>query len=168
MPQEGDERLTQKQRIPLPKEKYFDTRIHDMETRRFEEKRDEELRNESARDIEIDTIRKALDKGDKEMKNVVLGLCHWKDEYLWYQGKIWVPNNEGIRTNLIRRHHDIPQAGNRVTANTTELLQRKDYSPHMGDMTKQFVKNCDICQRTKVVGHTPYGLMKPNEAPNQP
>jgi len=30
MPQEGDERLTQKEGILLPKEKYFDADIHEM------------------------------------------------------------------------------------------------------------------------------------------
>jgi len=111
MPQEGDERLTQKERILLPKEKYFDTSIQEMETMRFEETSYEELRNEMARNEEIQTIRMALERGDKEMKGVALGLCQWKDEYLWHQGKIWVPNKEGIRTNLIRQHHEIPQAG---------------------------------------------------------
>jgi len=38
----------------------------------------------------------------------------------------------------------------------------------MRDTIKQYVKNCDICQRTKVVRHAPYGLMKPNEAPDRP
>jgi len=38
----------------------------------------------------------------------------------------------------------------------------------MHNTIKQYVKNCDICQRIKVVRHTPYGLMKPNEAPDQP
>jgi len=125
MPQEGDERLTQKERILLPKEKYFDTSIHEMETMSFEETCYEELRNEMARNEEIQMIRKALERGDKEMKGVALGLCQWKDEYLWHQGKIWVPNKEGILTNLIPQHHDIPQAGHGGTAKTTELLQCK-------------------------------------------
>ena len=42
MPQEGDERLIQKERILLPKEKYFDPDIHEMETIRFEERNDKE------------------------------------------------------------------------------------------------------------------------------
>ena len=45
MPQEGDERLTQKERSLLPKEKYFETRIQEMETIRLEETSYEELRN---------------------------------------------------------------------------------------------------------------------------
>jgi len=168
MPQEGDERLTQKERILLPKEKYFDTSIPEMETIRLEETSYEELRNETAQNEEIQTIRNALERGDKEMKGVALGVCQWKDEYLWHQGKIWVPNKEGIRTNLIRQHHDIPQPGHGGTAKTTELLQRKYYWPHRRNTIKQYVKNCDICQRMKVVRHAPYGLMKPNEAPDRP
>jgi len=38
----------------------------------------------------------------------------------------------------------------------------------MRETIKQYVKNCDIRQRTKVVRHAPYGLMKPNEAPDRP
>jgi len=38
----------------------------------------------------------------------------------------------------------------------------------MRNTIKQYVKNCDICQRTKVVRHAPYGLMKPNEAADRP
>jgi len=168
MPQEGDERLTQKARILLPKEKYFDTSIQEMETMRLEETSYEELRNETGQNEEIQRIRKALERGDKEMKRVALGLCQWKDKYLWHQEKIGVPNKEGIRTNLIRQHHDIPQAGHGGMAKTTELLQRKYIWPHMRNTIKQYVKNCDICQRTKVVRHAPYGLMKQNEAPDRP
>jgi len=168
MPQEGDERLTQKERILLPKEKYFDTSIQEMETINFKTDDEEEISNETAKDDEIQTIKEALDKGNKEMKGVALGLCQWKDGYLWHQGKIWIPNNEGIRTNLIRQHHDIPQAGHGGTAKTTELLQRKYYWLRMRETIKQYVKNCDICQRTKVVRHAPYGLMKPNESPDRP
>jgi len=38
----------------------------------------------------------------------------------------------------------------------------------MRETIKQYLKSCDICQRTKVVRHAPYGLMKPNEAPDRP
>jgi len=102
------------------------------------------------------------------MKGVALGLCQWKDIYLWHQGKILVPNKEGIRTNLIRQRHDIPQVGHGGMAKTTELLQRKYYWPHMRNTIKQYIKNCDICQRTKVVRHALYGVMKPNQAPDRP
>ena len=62
------------------------------------------------------------------------------------------------------QNHDIPMAGHRGTAKTTELIQRKYYWPNMRETIKQYAKGYDVCQRTKVVRHGPYGLMKSNEA----
>jgi len=76
IPQEEDERLTQKERILLPREKYLDADIHEMETIRFEVTNHQELQDESARDEEIQKIRKALDEGSKEMKGIALGLYY--------------------------------------------------------------------------------------------
>jgi len=75
MSQKGDERLTQKERILLPKDKYFDTSIQEMETINIKTNDEEEISNESAQNNEIQSIREALDKGNKEMKGVALGLC---------------------------------------------------------------------------------------------
>jgi len=102
------------------------------------------------------------------MKGVALGLCRWKDDLLWYQGKIWIPNEEKLRIELIHQHHDIPTTGHGGTAKTTELIQRKYYWPHMRDLIKRYVKNCDICHRTKAVRHAPYGLLQSNEVPEKP
>ena len=33
---------------------------------------------------------------------------------------------------------------------------------------KRFIKNCETCQRSKVVEHAPYGLLQSNEAPDEP
>ena len=38
----------------------------------------------------------------------------------------------------------------------------------MRETIKQFVKNCDTCQGSKAVRHAPYGLLQPNEVPDQP
>jgi len=50
MPQEGDERLMQKERILLPREKYFDATIQEMETTMFETNNEENISNETAKD----------------------------------------------------------------------------------------------------------------------
>jgi len=102
------------------------------------------------------------------MKDVALGLCEWKDNYLWYQGRIWIPDREDLRMAIIRRHHDVPQAGHGGTAKTTELIKRKYYWPKMRETIKRYVRNCDICQRIKVVRHAPYGMLQPNEIPTRP
>ena len=35
-------------------------------------------------------------------------------------------------------------------------------------MIKRYVKNCDICQGSKVVRHAPYGILQSNKVPDQP
>ena len=109
-----------------------------------------------------------LENNVKEMKGEALGLCEWKDEYLWYQGKIWIPNDEELRMSLIRRNHDDPLAGHGGTAKTTELVSRQYYWPRMRETIKRYVRNCDICRRSKVVRHAHYGMLQPNEVPDQP
>jgi len=59
-----------------------------MEPREFEGRHDQEISNESATDHNIQAIKDAWDKGENEMNGIPLGLCAWKDRYLWHQGKI--------------------------------------------------------------------------------
>src|SRR5207302_5332603 len=38
----------------------------------------------------------------------------------------------------------------------------------MQETIKHYIRNCDTCQRTKVVRHAPYGLLQPNVVPSRP
>src|SRR5437868_11784352 len=163
-PGSEDERITQKRRILLPREQYFEA----MDVVQLHHGNEEDLEKKSAEDEQIQKIRKALNDKEKEMKGVALGMCQWQDKKLWYQGKVWVPEDEKLRTTIIGRHHDQPSAGHGGTAKTTELVSRRYYWPRMRETIKRYVKNCDTCQRTKVVRHAPYGLLQPNEAPASP
>src|ERR1700761_6071685 len=138
-----------------------------MELVEFQDKDEGKIQQAYDKDNEIQTIRKNLENNIKEMKGIALGLCEWKDEYLWYQGKIWIPNDEELRTSLIRRNHDDSLAGHGGTAKTTELVSLQYYWPRMRETIKRYVRNCDICQRSKAVRHAPYGMLLPNEVPDQ-
>jgi len=139
-----------------------------LETTEFQDKDKGEIQKTSNVDNEIQAIKRNLDEGRKEMKGIALGLCQWKDGLLWYQGKIWISKDEGIRTTLIAKHHEPPQAGHGGTPNTTELISQRYYWPKIREDIKRFIKNCDTCQRTKVVRHAPYGLLQSNKAPDRP
>jgi len=102
------------------------------------------------------------------MKGIALGLCQWKDGLVWYQGKIWIAKEEGIRTTLIAKHQEPQQAGHGGTAKTTELIRQRYYWAKIREDIKRFIKNCNTCHRTKVVRHAPYGLLQSNEAPDRP
>ena len=160
--------------ILRPKERYWDIpeteeiRLDVLETTEFQDKDEGEIQKASRVDDDIQNIKKNLDEGRKEMKGIARGLCKWKDCHLWYQGKIWIANDEGIPTALITKHHEAPEAGHGGTAKTTELISRRYYWPKIREDIKQFIKNCDTCQRTKVVRHAPYGLLQSNEAHDRP
>jgi len=102
------------------------------------------------------------------MKGIALGLCHWKNHLLWYQVRIWIPNNDEIRTCLMAKHHNPPQAGHDGAAKTTELISQRYYWPKIREDIKQFIKSCNTCQRTIVVQHGPYRLLQSNGAPDRP
>jgi len=82
-----------------------------LETTELRDKNEGEIQKASNDDAEIEHIKRNLDEGRKEMKGVALGLCKWKDDLLWDQGKIWIPNDEGIQTALIAKHHEPLHAG---------------------------------------------------------
>ena len=113
MPTPNDERKTQRTITLLPREKYWRTAIQlrTTETRQIRGKNVEELEKASRGNTWFQEIRKALQTKQKELQGVALGLCQWRDNLLWYNNRVWVPNEEKIRTEIIRQHHDIPQAG---------------------------------------------------------
>jgi len=144
-------------RILLPTERYWDIpetagiRLDILETTEFRDKDEGEIQKASKLedDNEIQDIKRNLDEGREEMKGIALGLCQWKNDLLWYQGNIWRPNDEGLRTTIIAKHHEPPQAGHGGMAKTTELISRRYYWPKIREDIKRFIKNCDTCQRTK-------------------
>ena len=87
-----------------------------MRTIEFQSEEKELLQKAAKQDAEQQIIKKALEEERQEMKGVALGLCQWKDNLLWYQGKIWIPNEDKLRIELIKQHHNIPTTGHGGTA----------------------------------------------------
>jgi len=174
LPTAGVKRLTRNVGILLPKERDWDIpetkeiKLDILERTEFGDMDKGEIQKASNVNDEIQDIKRNLDKGRKEMKGIALRLCQWKDGLLWYQGKVWIPNKEGIRTTLIAKDHKPPLAGHGGTAKTTELISQRYYWAKIREDIKRFIKNCDTCQRTKVVRHARYGLLQTNEAPDRP
>ena len=83
-------------------------------------------------------------------------------------GKGLDTKRQGLKTSLIRTCHDDPLAGHGGTAKTTKLVSRQYYWPGMRETINRYVKNCDMCQRSKVVRHALSGMLQSNEVPDQP
>ena len=109
----------------------------------------------------------ALREGRRESKLLVLGDCENRGGYLWYQGKMYIPDYGPLRLRLLRDHHDSPVAGHPGRAKTLELLSRQYYWPQMYRDVDRYVRNCHTCQRSRTARHAPYGILRPLPIPER-
>jgi hypothetical protein len=87
---------------------------------------------------------------------------------LRHKGRIYVPPVRAAREELMKRMHDDPYAGHFGILRTAELLGRRYHWPGMGEDVAAYVKTCDVCQKTKVKRHRPYGEMQALPSPDGP
>ena len=91
----------------------------------------------------------------------------FKDGLLYYQGLLYVP--EGLcRLRVLQSRHDFPAAGHFGFNKTMELISRDFWWPQMWKSVKEYVTTCDICSRSKIPRHRPYGLLHPLPVPEKP
>lgn len=76
---------------------------------------------------------------------------------LRHSSRLYIPGDEALREELISRCHDDPLAGHFGAAKTHELLARKYHWEGSLKQVTEYVKTCDVCQRTKAPRHRPYG-----------
>lgn len=67
---------------------------------------------------------------------------------------------------LLDEYHKTPLGGHMGFAKTLHRLQEKIFWANMRQETKQFVKQCPICQQTKYETKRPAGLLQPLPIPS--
>ena len=166
MPTQKDTRKTQRDITLLRREKYWRKliQLRAIETQ-IQDGMKVKLKIASEENYQFQEIRNALEKEQTKLGKIALGLTQWKKDLMWYKNRIWVPHNEEIRTEIIRQHHDIPQAGHGGIVKTTQLICRIYYWPELRKDIKRYVKNYDTCQRIKPNRHATYRQLQPREVP---
>jgi len=87
---------------------------------------------------------------------------------LYYNQKLYVPEDPSLRIILIAKHHDDPLAGHFATRRTKELLQRKFYWPGMSQFIDDYCKACGVCRGSRMIRGKAQGLLQPLEIPAKP
>ena len=102
------------------------------------------------------------------LPKLTLAECEDRQGILFYRGRIFVPEHDGLRLHLIQSHHSTPAFGHPGRAKTLELLQREYYWQTMRAGVDCFVRNCDPCRRSRTARHAPFGLLRPLPVPRAP
>ncbi|THH18245.1 hypothetical protein EUX98_g8992 [Antrodiella citrinella] len=98
------------------------------------------------------TVADVQNKGPPSMR---AALEDWKfeDGITYFKGRIYVPENEVLRRDLVHRYHDLPAAGHPGQFGTLASLKRDFYWPGMGVFVKNYVTGCAACQQMKANTH---------------
>ena len=112
-------------------------------------------------------ILTALRQNSTYSKKITLAECKEENGRLWYQGRLYIPNDKRLRTRICQTHHDTPGAGHTGRTKTLDLIRRSYFWPGMRNIIARFVRNCHTCSRSKSRRHVKYGVLKPLPVPSQ-
>ena len=116
----------------------------------------------------LDKVRSLTKKDEtyqEQLKNVRKGSFEKglseEDGLLYYKGRLWIPNDQSLRQEIVNSEHDSKVAGHFGQDKTLELMTRHFFWPAMAEWVTDYVRSCDACQRNKSPRHAKYGLLQP-------
>ena len=89
----------------------------------------------------------------------------FKDGLTCWYNRIVVPDLPPLRERIIKECHDSVFTGHPGRTKTLELVQRDFWWPSVSKDCHKYVDGCSTCQRTKPLCQKPFGLLSPNEIP---
>jgi hypothetical protein len=121
----------------------------------------------SLREAEVIEGLKSIDKtAPKALTN---GTAMWEEDdgFVYYKGRLYVPNDRRLRQDVVKSCHDAILAGHPGKNGTIELVSRYYWWPRMAGFISAYVEGCDRCQRYRKDIH-PKALIQPQEVPEGP
>ncbi|KAK9343147.1 hypothetical protein V1522DRAFT_250411 [Lipomyces starkeyi] len=130
-------------------------------------------------DLEIETRTRAAIQNDPEIMQLIdaierndqtedLSDYTLVNGLLYRNERLWIPNDEQLKTDLLTQHHDTEVAGHPGRLRTYDLVRRNYYWPSMRAFVNRFVHSCATCQRAKVPRRLPYGTLQSLAVPERP
>jgi transposase InsO family protein len=82
--------------------------------------------------------------------------------------RLYIPNDNELRTRILHECHDSPTSGHLGKDKTIASVKRRCYWPGMDAEIVQYVTSCDACQRNKPSQQSPMGLLQSLPIPHRP
>ena len=115
------------------------------------------IRKNNTREKEV---VQALKKGD--------GLTWKEDEVVYMEERIYIPNNNDLKEEILREHHDPADVGHPGQHRTQELIKRTYWWPGLKEDIKKYIQGCIKCQQNKVQHQKKAGELHLLEIPEGP
>jgi hypothetical protein len=112
-------------------------------------------------------ILKALEDGDARHAQITLASCEKKGDYLYYLERLYIPDHDNLKAELLRLCHDSPVSGHPGRSKTYELLTRDYYWPGMYRYVDRWTRNCHTCRRTTPSREARQGVLRPLPVPQR-
>jgi transposase InsO family protein len=98
--------------------------------------------------------------------SITKGLEDWnlEDGVILYRGQVYVPRDEILQKDIVKRYHNHIAIGHPGRWKTYELVSREFWWPGMSTFVKDYVDGCATCQATKIKPRTQVPL-QPNQVP---
>ncbi|EDO04015.1 hypothetical protein SS1G_06497 [Sclerotinia sclerotiorum 1980 UF-70] len=87
---------------------------------------------------------------------------------LLHKGRVVIPSTDNLHTYLIREVHAQPTTAHPNAEKTSLLISEHYYWKGFRDDVARYVRNCDLCRRSKVPRDKKPGLLKPLSIPQRP
>ena len=90
-----------------------------------------------------------------------------RNDMLWKEGKLVIPKDDHLRTEIVRHFHDHPVMGHAGRNEVYHRVLREFFWPKMYDTVARFVNACQTCRQCKPYQDGKHGLLKPLPIPEK-
>jgi len=120
-----------------------------------------------ARSRDEDVVRIVEEMKKAKVKELQGNEWQIEGELVLKEGKVYVPKDEELRTEVIWLYHDVPAAGHRGRWKIVELVTRNYWWLGVMRDVGRYVEGYDLCQRMKNRTEELAGKLKLSEVPEK-
>jgi hypothetical protein len=118
----------------------------------------EPIRSETQAAPEAQALVNRIQEGE------AIGPWKYKDDLIFFKGRIYLLPGSSLIRPILAEIHDGTHEG---SFKTMKRLKPVFYWPHMKESIKEFICQCDVCQRHKTETTQPSGLLQPLPIPTK-
>jgi hypothetical protein len=92
----------------------------------------------------------------------------WDEGLGWKNGRIWIPEDDGLWKKVMRLYHDLLVTGHLGTSGTLELVSQSYWRRNLPDWVKRYMQGCHTCRQVKHWNQHEHGKLQLIPTPDGP